>query len=118
MAGIILKDRSGNSAVYEDIIRISVPYQEVDGAIFERVFTRLQNLKAYLVKANTDGTYLIKKKLGQLSGGSGGLMVNFTNADCVEAGRLEADGTYSAYAVITTKTLEIGTTYQNSELWE
>lgn len=115
MAGILLKDRSGNIGEYSSITQINSKYKDNSGNLSKHKFTRMASLYAYAVYQQTDGTYLIQKALDYIPSD------NFFYFGLYES-EFEnlATGTSGSRWVglwLTTKLLTVGNTYAAEDMY-
>ena len=114
MAGIVLKDGSGNAVEYSGVTQIKVPYQDDDGNVSVRKFTRLATINAYVLvqcgDSNGVALYEILDKLAYIPSDDF-FFFGFSDEDYQNYG---SDG---VTCIITAKSLTVGNTYLATDLY-
>lgn len=101
--GIGLKDRKGNYIEHGLVKQMNVPYEDGDGNMTTTLYTWLNSVNVYATSGTT-----VKKKLQHLIYDFGGF-IYVSKSDLEELG---GDG---VRCFLTTKSLEVGKTYDSIE---
>lgn len=113
MAGIVLKDRSGNEIEYEAATQLNVPCYNANGDRSMNIFTKLSSLTAHIVSTEDGVNYKIEKYISSIGGAAN--FFEFSDSQCKEYGYENTDGSYKMMVFLYPKTLTIGETYK---IWD
>lgn len=111
MAAIVLKDENGTPITYEGVTQI-----EVNGTDRTHKFTKLSVLNSYAVTQQTDGKYLVQKKLQYLPSNNY-FYFALNNTEFEAFSKELTDGTSAVVIFVTPKSLVIGNTYTAEEMY-
>lgn len=116
MADIIVKDKNGNPITREGVTILRVPNTDGGKTAFEEMGNMVNEVAYYGVFP--DGTSQQVTITGQwfASVGETYAMASLTDKQCQEIGKLTESGNYMLAIVFSKKTLEIGKTYNFSDL--
>lgn len=118
MAGIVLKDESGNAVEYSGVTQFKVPYQDDDGnTAGTQKFTRMASLNAYAIIGSDviSGGYKVAKRLSVLPTDNA-FMAEFSVEDCEEFG-YESSGSHKLLVFLTPKRLTVGESYAYTDMY-
>lgn len=115
MADIILKDKNDNTTEYPGVTQIEVPAYDIDGNLTNTKFTQLSALYAYSVTQQSDGKYLVNKKLDYIPYRDF-FYFSITETEFDNFSKFVVDENVAVF-FLTTKVLTVGSTYDFSEMY-
>lgn len=111
MANIILKDKDGIPVTHNGITQL-----EVAGTDKTHKFTKLSVLNSYAVTQQTDGKYLVQKKLQYIPSDDAFYFALY-NTEFEAFSKELTDGTSAVVIFVTPKSLTVGNTYAAEEMY-
>ena len=114
MAGAILKDRDGNEVEYPGVVHVKLNVKDSDGKAGKKYYTNCVNLRMYACK---EATPINNKSRVTVLDWCEFLPVNGGLFFGIEEGLYKEHGIDYIIIVATTRSLTIGETYYNGDLF-